>query len=160
MKKAAYAGIFGAGVLLVLVDEWVKAHALVTLPTDASLAEPGLVALAIHKNFGIAFDIPFRMPFVVVISVLIGLFLLHLAASNLEKKPIISLSAALILVGALGNLYDRLVYGFTVDYILLFGRLAINMCDLIIILGVGSLLFLGGTPWPKPALDREDEPAV
>jgi signal peptidase II len=160
VKRSASVSILSAGILVVLLDEWVKAWAISHLPTDASLANPGAIVLAIHKNFGIAFDIPFKMPLVIVVSVIIGLLLLHIAATNASKKPAVSLSAALIIVGALGNLYDRVAYGFTVDYLLLGGRLAINLCDLIIVLGVGSLLLLGGTPWPKPPLDREDEPAV
>jgi len=159
VKKAAYAGIFGAGVLVVILDEWIKAKALQTLPDETALIHPGLIDFAIHKNFGIAFDIPFKMSFVIVVSALIGLFLLHLTAKNIQHRPVVALSSALIIAGAAGNLYDRLVYGFTVDYIMLFGRLAINLCDLIIILGVGSLLLLGSTPWKNPALDRSDEHA-
>ena len=89
---------------------------------------------------GIAFDIPFRMPLIIVISILIGLALLWVSYRNFRLRPVISISALMIVIGALGNLYDRMAYGFTVDYIILFSRSAINVSDIVIVVGVVALL--------------------
>ncbi len=124
----------------VLLDEFIKFFALHTFPDESQVPVSGLFTLAIHKNFGIAFDIPFKMPFIVLISILIGIALLVVAYKNGLKRPGITLSALMIVLGAAGNLYDRLVYGFTVDYLIIFGRSAINISDVIIVTGVILLL--------------------
>ncbi len=128
-----------AGVL-VITDEIIKWIALRTLPLDSSLVDPSFFELAVHKNQGIAFDIPFRLPFILIISILIGFFLLEIAWRNRKTHRDITASAVVIIVGALGNLYDRVAYGFTVDYVILLGRSAINISDLIILIGVAWLL--------------------
>ena len=119
-----------------------KSLALRLLPEETFLVEPSLLSLAIHKNFGLAFDLPFRLEFVVLASILIGGMLLRTAWKTRMDHPEISCACLIISVGALGNLFDRIVYGFTVDYIILFGRSAINFSDLVIIVGVISLLLL------------------
>ncbi|MDG1949199.1 MAG: signal peptidase II, partial [bacterium] len=102
--------------------------------------DPGLIALAIHKNYGIAFDIPFKLEIVILISVFIGIGLIQVAYKQWRDKPAIAFSALMIVIGALGNLYDRIVYDFTVDYIILFGTSAINLSDLVIVGGAILLL--------------------
>jgi signal peptidase II len=125
---------------LVLIDEWLKYFFLERLLDEGSLLDPGVIDFAIHKNFGIAFDIPFRLEFTVIFSVIIGYFLLRIAYKNLKRNPDLSLACAVIITGALGNLFDRLYYGFTVDYIILLGRSAINISDVLIVLGAIMLL--------------------
>jgi lipoprotein signal peptidase len=46
----------------------------------------------------------------------------------------------MIVAGALGNLFDRWLNGFTTDYIILFRTSAINLSDVLIV--VGMLAFL------------------
>lgn len=127
--------------LIVLADEWVKRWALHNLPDESAIPAPDALVFAIHKNWGIAFDIPFKMPLIIVISIVIGLALLWVAKLNVRTRPIVTLSALTIVIGAIGNLYDRLAYGFTVDYIILFGRSAINVSDIVIVSGVVTLLY-------------------
>lgn len=127
--------------LIVLADEWVKWWALHNLPDESAIPTPDALVFAIHKNWGIAFDIPFKMPLIIVISIVIGLALLWVAKQNARTRPVVTLSALTIVLGALGNLYDRLAYGFTVDYIILFGRSAINVSDIVIVSGVVALLY-------------------
>jgi signal peptidase II len=127
-------------ILLVLVDEWLKNINLHRLPSEGSLVDPRIVDFAIHKNWGIAFDIPFKLEFVVIISIIIGIVLAKVAYKNFRRHPDIAFASLMIIIGALGNLFDRIYYGFTVDYILILGRSAINLSDLVIILGVVLLL--------------------
>ncbi|MBI5794658.1 signal peptidase II [Candidatus Uhrbacteria bacterium] len=127
-------------ILVVLTDEWLKFTGLHRLPQEGSLVKPGLITFAIHKNWGIAFDIPFKLELVVLISVLIGLWLIRVAYRHWNDRPGITFAAIMIMIGALGNLFDRVRYGFTVDYIILFGHSAINLSDIVIVLGVLLLL--------------------
>lgn len=125
---------------IVILDEWLKFSALQRLPEEGSLVDPGILEFAIHKNWGVAFDIPFRLEFLILVSIVIGLGLLRIAYKNRLAHPDITLATGIIILGALGNLYDRIVYGFTVDYIILFARSAINLSDVVIVLGVVALL--------------------
>lgn len=125
--------------LLVLGDEWIKFLALTKFPSESDVTS-NFFALAVHKNLGLAFDLPFRVWFIVLISIVLGYFLLEIAYKNWKTHPAITFSSLLIVTGALGNLYDRIVYGFTVDYLIFFGRSAINLSDLLIIFGVIFLL--------------------
>lgn len=127
---------------IVVLDEWLKARALGVLPDETALVEPSFVDFAIHRNFGLAFDLPFRMEFVLGVSAVIGFFLLRAAVKTWKTRPAIAFSCLMIVLGALGNFYDRLAYGFTVDYIIVLGRSAINFSDAVIVLGVISLLLL------------------
>ena len=127
-------------ILLVFADEWIKAFALKHFPDEQTLVNPDFVNLAIHKNWGLAFDIPFRREFILLISIVIGFFLIEMIVKNIKTHPKIALSSLIILVGALGNVFDRIYYGFTVDYLIFFGRSALNLSDLLIIFGVVILL--------------------
>jgi signal peptidase II len=140
--------------LLVLVDEWIKYLALERLPSEGDLLNPGILELAIHQNFGIAFNIPFKMPIIIAVSILIGIALIHSGWKNRNLHPDITFSSFLIVLGAIGNLYDRIIYGFTVDYLILFGRSAINISDCIIIAGVILLLFASRRQKKKEQIDK------
>ncbi|NQV88999.1 MAG: signal peptidase II [Parcubacteria group bacterium] len=126
--------------LIVLADEWFKILAIERLPENGSLVGGKLFGLAIHKNIGIAFDIPFKLEFVIAFSVIIGAVLLKIAYDDRIKKPGVSFASLVIVLGAAGNLYDRIVYGYTVDYMIWFERSAINLSDVIIVLGIVLLL--------------------
>lgn len=109
---------------VVIIDELIKWFVLQT-PSP----------IEFHKNTGLIFDIPLRMPVILFFSFLIGAALIRLAWKHAKKHPKIASAASLIIIGALGNIYDRIAYGFTVDYILI-GQSAINLSDLVILSGV------------------------
>ncbi len=125
---------------IVILDEIVKYWALTSAPLIETIANPGIFTLAIHKNWGIAFNIPFKLPLIILTSLILGIILLRVAYTQWKKKPMVALFALLILIGAAGNMFDRLVYGYTVDYLVLFGRSAINLSDLVILTGVFGML--------------------
>ncbi len=156
MKRPSALFWLAPATLLVVIDEWLKHVALERLPNEGSLLEPGLVDFAIHKNFGIAFDIPFRLEFTVLFSIIIGYFLIRIAYKNFKRNPDLSLACGVIIVGALGNLFDRLYYGFTVDYIILLGRSAINISDVMIVLGAVMLLLSSRRRKHRKKLDPDE----
>ena len=127
-------------ILLVGLDEWIKAFALAHFPDESALTNPNFLNFAIHKNWGLAFDIPFRREFILLISLVIGYFLVDMLIKNVKSHPKIAFSSAVILIGAIGNVFDRIYYGFTVDCLIFFGRSALNLSDLLIVLGVILLL--------------------
>lgn len=128
--------------LTVIIDEWLKVFALSHLPDEQQFLDPWIIDFAVHKNPGLAFDLPFRLEFVIVLTILIGFLLMRTAWKTLFHRPGIAFSCLTIVIGSLGNLYDRIIYGFTVDYIFILGRSAVNFSDIIIIIGIISLLLL------------------
>jgi signal peptidase II len=127
-------------ILIVILDELIKAHLLTTLSEKGELLGTKFISLGIHKNFGIAFDIPFRIELIFILSIAIGIVLIHTAYQHRQSKPVVSFCLLLIIIGALGNLYDRVIYGFTIDYLIFFERSAVNLSDGLIIGGVIALL--------------------
>lgn len=125
---------------LALIDEIIKYIALQKLPTEGSFELSGLFDLAVHKNFGIAFNLPLAQNLTVFVTVVLISIFCWLAWKSIQSKPYLTSASVLIIAGALGNLFDRIVYGFTVDYIILFGRSAINLSDVLILTGVVWLL--------------------
>lgn len=99
------------------------------------------VSFVLHKNTGISFNIPIPQSFILLTTavVLIGIVYLLLKTKRLNRSALIGL--ALIFGGAVGNALDRLLFEYVRDWLLLFGRSAINLADTGIILGMALFLF-------------------
>lgn len=128
---------------VVLLDAWLKRVALGAFPADTDILSPGIFALVVHKNPGLAFNIPMRIPVVLVISCLLGAALLWMAWQHRKEPGSVTASALTVLIGGLGNVLDRTFYGYTVDYLLFFGRSALNLSDLVIMGGIVWMLWAG-----------------
>ncbi len=100
----------------------------------------GLFQIFLYKNPGIAFSIPAPLFVVVPISLALLCLLGYFILREFRKAPLRSGFASMIFFGALDNLVDRLVNGFTTDYLLFFGRSAINLADILIVTGAILLL--------------------
>jgi signal peptidase II len=94
---------------------------------------PGIVDLTYHKNLGLIADL--RVPQWLII-VFTSLVIAVIAWKLVRDADHASYALALILAGALGNLYDRVMMGFVFDWILLFNRSIINIADIAIAFGV------------------------
>lgn len=129
------------GGLAVLADELFKIAALGRLPDDSETTGRKIIELAVHKNYGIAFDLPLWLPMVMVITIIILVGLIFITEQNWKKHPWEAAAAILISCGAVGNLIDRFCYGFTVDYLIIpLTGSAFNLSDLVIITGLIILL--------------------
>jgi signal peptidase II len=96
------------------------------------------------ENRGVSFGLlsEFNIPFYLgILSLIISGYIVYLILKTKNKLEIIGLS--LILGGALGNGYDRLVNGYVVDFIDIYFKKyhwpAFNFADLFITLG--AILF-------------------
>lgn len=124
-------------VVIVLFDETIKNFALNYLPNETALTSSNLIELAVHKNFGIAFDLPVWLPLVTILSIVILTGLIAFSINQRKNNPALAIPGLIIAVGATGNLFDRIFYGFTVDYLIIPAtRSAFNLSDLIIITGL------------------------
>lgn len=97
---------------------------------------PKLLAFQLFKNRSLGFSIYFPQILIIIFSwlILLGLIILVL------KKQNYFFPAALIFLGAISNLFDRLSHGFVIDYFYLFPISYFNLADLLIFSGV--ILFI------------------
>lgn len=107
------------GVLLAAVDQIIKYFVLTYLqPVGSVNVIDGLFRLTYVENKGVAFGMfsDMRWFFVVITAILIAIIIYIM----FKKKPtgkMFYISAALIIGGGIGNLIDRIFYGFVVDYL-------------------------------------------
>jgi signal peptidase II len=124
-------------VFVVAADLLTKRFLFVDAPSFSFLG--GFIRQVHHENTGITFDLPLPLPVTIAITmaVLVAIALALWRAWS-RKRWSISVPLALIAGGAIGNLYDRLTFGYVRDWLLLWGRSAVNVADLAI---VGGLLW-------------------
>lgn len=71
--------------------------------------------------------------------------MIRFAKQQYIKDPKVSAVAVMVIIGALGNAIDRIINGFTTDYLILFRLSAINFSDILILTGVTFLLWYNDT---------------
>lgn len=79
------------------------------------------------------------------IAVFISLLLIYWLAKNSYRQRLQNTAYALVIGGALGNLFDRLYHGFVVDFLDFYWRIyhypVFNFADVFICVGAGLLIF-------------------
>ena len=104
----------------------------------------GALTFDLFRNGGIAFSLPLGGPLVWILSVGILAAVSLMAAKEFRAKRFgLAGAFGLFIFGACSNLFDRVVYGFTVDYLIFFERSAVNVADGMIVAGALWLLLKG-----------------
>jgi signal peptidase II len=135
---ALAAALFGA-------DRWVEGWILGHLPPGASVPVlPPLLWLTVTENRGAAFGLlQHRHWFLVAVAVvvMIGAILVLFRVRTLSRALVAGLG--LVMGGAAGNLWDRLVSGRVVDYIYVNVGFwpVFNLADAAIVVGMALLLW-------------------
>ena len=136
-------------ILVILVDFFSKymVSKLMTVNETINLID-NFFRITYVKNTGAAFSIfSNNTILVIIISVVIIGFLLFYIYKNKGNNKLENVSYAFILGGAIGNLIDRLVYGYVIDFldfeILSYNAPIFNLADTFIVIGV--ILFLINT---------------
>ena len=136
-------------ILVILVDFFSKymVSKLMTVNETIDLID-NFFRITYVKNTGAAFSIfSNNTVLVIIISVVIIGFLLFYIYKNKGNNKLENVSYAFILGGAIGNLIDRLVYGYVIDFldfeILSYDAPIFNLADTFIVIGV--ILFLINT---------------
>lgn len=135
--------LLGAGLLL--LDQATKAWVIRIVPIGG--VHPvirGLLRLRPAANFGAAFSLlpHWTGAFVAVAVVTVAVMLVYFRKLS-ERRPISRLGVTLAVAGAVGNLLDRLRFGFVRDFIDVRWYPAIfNVADVAIVTGIGVLLLV------------------
>ena len=139
-------GLFCLG--LFLADRFTKIYMLNNLqPIGSRPVIDGFMQFTFVENRGAAFGIlQGKTWFFVVLTIVIGVIIVYFMRKLIVKSkyPEIVFSLCLILAGAVGNFYDRIAYGFVVDFFeLLFVNFAIfNVADIFVVCGAVILVLL------------------
>lgn len=107
-------------VLLVIVDQVVKFLASTYLNYINVI--PKFLYLSLEKNYGVAFSMLWNNRLLIlIISLLLILFLIYLLnkeyLSKGKNNKLLNATYGLLFGGILGNLIDRMVRGYVIDYI-------------------------------------------
>jgi signal peptidase II len=104
---------------------------------------PHIIETIQHQNFGIIANVPLPRWMIVTASLIVITFVLNAIRITVRQKDLLgAIALGILLGGAFGNLYDRVVFDYVFDWVLLFGRSAVNLADASIVIGAGWYLLL------------------
>ena len=153
-------------ILIVALDRFTKWLVAIRIPLhDSIIVIPGFFHLTHVQNRGAAFglwsDSPSEWKVTMLIMFSLGALMVVVALlwKNSHAMSTTAAGLALILGGALGNLWDRLVMGRVVDFLDFsvsgYHWPAFNLADSAIV--IGALLLVGEILFSKGAEAAEDE---
>ena len=138
---------FGAvAVLAAFLDQGVKQWVEAALPFGEMVPVLPFLALFRTYNTGVAFSMFSGSGALglFVLSVLVVGFVLYLASRTDGHQRLSRLGFALVVGGALGNLFDRAIHGHVIDYVLfhtpVWSFAVFNLADAFITVGAGLVL--------------------
>lgn len=107
------------GAILVIIDQIIKYFVSVYLqPVGSVSVIDNLFSLTYVENKGVAFGMfsDMRWVFVALTSVLLAIIIFYMFRKR-PKGKFFYICAALIIGGGIGNLIDRIFYGYVIDYL-------------------------------------------
>ena len=133
--------IFAAVVFLVVLDRLFKVLTISLKPEIYLFGDWFRIILA--KNHGIAFSLPLFGWWLNSTIILIIICLLYFFVLKIKKIAYLEAVLALaIILGAGSNLYDRLKFGYVIDYFSLKYYSIFNIADGLILVGLVCLLWV------------------
>jgi len=136
----AYAVVGISAAFLLALDRFCKLLALQGSWEGRSLL-PGVLDFSFAQNYGIAFSLPLGgvwiwFPIALLILGLVTVFVFLAKQGNLQSVFLLA-----VILGASSNLWDRLNYGFVIDYLDLRYFTVFNLADVLIVGGAALLIF-------------------
>ena len=129
------AAVLGVAVVF-LLDRGTKVIVQQMLEGGPRVTGHGLISVVWHENEGVIANVPLPIPVIVIVTIVVLAAVVTALLSAIRRgRAWTALSLGVLIGGALGNLYDRIVMGYVFDWILLFGRSAINIADVGIVAG-------------------------
>ncbi len=133
-------------IVAMLLDQAIKFAVEMWLPFQQSVPVFPMLALYRTYNYGVAFSMLSGMEgwFIVSMRLLVVAFVLWLWRRTPKDRFFAHLGYAMIIAGALGNLVDRLIFGYVIDYVLFhtetWSFAVFNLADSFISIGAGSII--------------------
>jgi len=96
------------------------------------------VIIALYKNYAGAFSLPIAGIFYNILGVVFIFLFFYFFIFNFKKnKNFQSFAYLLIILGGASNMFDRLYFGYVIDYVQIINRSFFNLADVMLIMGVG-----------------------
>lgn len=136
-------------VLVLVLDQWTKNIASSSLELYVPNKITDFFNLTLMHNKGVAFSLladqsGWQRYFLSVLALVIIVWLLYWLFKNRHTQKLQNVSLVLVIGGALGNVYDRIMLGYVVDFIELHYKgyywPAFNLADSAICLGAVLLI--------------------
>ena len=135
--------IFSFSILLTLLDREIKIVAQNSWQNGLEIFP--YFSLHMAKNTGIAWSLPIPYWFLLPLNIVLIVIIPLLACKYLNIKNNLSLLVvSFIIGGAIGNFYDRLFYGYVIDYISIGSWPVFNLADALLSTGVFLLIVFYG----------------
>jgi signal peptidase II len=107
------------------------------LPSATHPIIQGFLHLTYVRNTGVAFGLmQGQRALLIFTGIVVCIVIMWLYAKTDQNDLLLKLSFAMILGGSLGNLYDRIMYGFVIDYIDFRVFPVFNFADMMINVGI------------------------
>lgn len=141
---------FILSIIIIFLDQITKYFAIINLKNGpSSVIVPDFFKLVYVENYGAAFGIlKHKKAFFIVITLIVVLLIaLFLFKYQAKLNIFMKIGSGLLLGGAVGNLIDRIRFGYVVDFVSmrLFNRYeypVFNVADMAIVVGTLILLFI------------------
>lgn len=136
-------------VIVFVFDQWTKLAILDSIELYQSIQITGFFNLTHVHNYGAAFSFlsdsgGWQRWFFTAIALGVSVMILWWLKGTDKKQLLLPVAFALILGGALGNVYDRVIYGYVVDFLDVYYKQwhwpAFNIADSAICLGAVLLI--------------------
>jgi signal peptidase II len=102
---------------------------------------PHIIETVQHQNFGIIANVPLPRWIIVAASLIVIAIVLNAIRIAARRNDVLAaIALGILLGGAFGNLYDRVIFDYVFDWVLLFGRSAVNLADAAIVTGAAWYL--------------------
>ncbi|MGY6588175.1 MAG: signal peptidase II [Wenzhouxiangella sp.] len=163
MRAPTYLMWLGLAAVLVVLDTWTKHLASTHLALYRPLEVTSWLNLTLAHNEGAAFSFlagagGWQRWFFSVVAIGISAILMIWLWRLPNRSRLLPVAISLVLGGAIGNLIDRLRFGYVVDFIdVHYGGWhwpAFNLADSVIVIGVILLLIEGFIPRKGPEPPR------
>jgi signal peptidase II len=111
--------------------------------TDSHIEVTNFFRLALSVNRQIAFSLPINgawaLTLIAIALIILFKYFLYFKKIN---RPTASLLILILIISALSNLYDRLLYGGVIDYLEITNFSSFNLADVLISVSVGLLILI------------------
>ena len=142
-----YKKLFIFGIIFLLIDQITKGLVNIYMDVNESIKIFDFLSLTYVHNIGAAFSMLEGARWLFIILGIIALniiYIFFIKDKNLSNFEIITYS--LLLSGIIGNLIDRILYGYVIDFIdfTIFDFAIFNLADSFIVI---SVILLGVKQW-------------
>jgi signal peptidase II len=151
-------------VVAVALDQWVKRLVENGMALHEQIDLLPFLALYHTRNTGIAFSLlaGFGDVGLVLVALVVIAVVLALAARTTSGQVLARAGFALVVGGAVGNLIDRVSFGYVIDYVLfhtpVWSFAIFNLADAFITVGAALVLLQEFVDWRRDSKTREPEP--